>query len=180
VVEGLLNALHLNPDDLRYERANHSTFHPGRSAEVFYGQKPLGYLGELHPIVAQNFELTDAPVMVAEFDLDAILMASVENHRIDALPTTPPLLQDIALVVTEQTAAADVERLIWRIGGKLLRDVKLFDVYRGDPIPAGQKSLAYNLVYGAPDRTLTDKDVAKVHQSIVKVAEKELGARLRA
>jgi phenylalanyl-tRNA synthetase beta chain len=89
-------------------------------------------------------------------------------------------LQDIALVVGEETPAAAVEAAIWKAGGSLLRGVRLFDVYRGDPIPAGHKSLAYSLTYQAFDRTLTDTEVAKVHQKIVKACERELSAKLRA
>jgi phenylalanyl-tRNA synthetase beta chain len=83
-------------------------------------------------------------------------------------------------VVTNQTPAADVEAVIVKAGGDLLKEVRLFDVYVGDPIPAGHKSLAYNLVYQTDEKTLTDKEVAKVHQKIVKAAEHQLGAKLRA
>jgi phenylalanyl-tRNA synthetase beta chain len=83
-------------------------------------------------------------------------------------------------VVNESTPAAEVERVITRAGGNLLKDVRLFDVYRGEPIPTGQKSLAYSLTYQTDERTLTDKEVARVHEKIVKSAERELGAKLRA
>jgi phenylalanyl-tRNA synthetase beta chain len=89
------------------------------------------------------------------------------------------VLQDIALVVNEETPAAAVEAVIVKTGGHLLKGVRLFDVYRGDSIPAGQKSLAYNLVYQADDKTLTDQEVAKIHQKIVKACERELNAHLR-
>ncbi|MCC6800779.1 MAG: phenylalanine--tRNA ligase subunit beta, partial [Anaerolineae bacterium] len=88
--------------------------------------------------------------------------------------------QDIALVVKRDVAAADLEAVIREAGGDLLEDVRLFDVYEGDPIPAGQKSLAYSLTYRAPDRTLTDKEVAKAHERIARAAQKRLGAELRA
>ncbi|MEO8612858.1 MAG: phenylalanine--tRNA ligase subunit beta, partial [Chloroflexota bacterium] len=142
--------------------------------------KAIGAFGELHPLVAQAFELTAAPMLVAEFDLDALLDEVENNHPVKALATTPPVYQDIALVVNADTAAAAVEAVIVKAGGNLLKDVRLFDVYQGDPIPDGQKSLAYNLTYQADDRTLTDKEVAGVHQKIVKAAERELGAKLRA
>ncbi len=96
------------------------------------------------------------------------------------MPTQPAVYQDIALIVDEGTPAAEVEAVIRQAGGDLLEDVRLFDVYRGDPIPAGKKSLAYNLTYRAPDRTLKDDEVAKVHGGIVRAAEKRLGAELRA
>jgi phenylalanyl-tRNA synthetase beta chain len=178
VVEGLLGALHIG--GAAYSRADHASLHPGRSAQLNIHGKPIGSFGELHPLVAEAFDLTAAPILVAEFDLDALLDEVENNHPVKPLATTPPVYQDIALVVNADTSAAAVEAVIVKAGGKLLKDVRLFDVYEGDPIPAGQKSLAYNLTYQADDRTLEDKEVAVVHQKIVKAAERELGAKLRA
>ncbi|MBZ0283782.1 MAG: phenylalanine--tRNA ligase subunit beta [Anaerolineae bacterium] len=178
VVEGLLDGLHI--EGATYARSTHPSLHPGRSAQLNLNGKKVGDFGELHPLVAEMFELTAAPVLVGEFDLDALLEQVEPNFGTQALPTTPPVLQDIALVVNDETPAAAVEAVIVKAGGNLLKGVRLFDVYRGDPIPAGQKSLAYSLVYQADDRTLTDKEVASVHQKIVKTAERELGAKLRA
>ena len=131
-------------------------------------------------MVSKTFGLTSAPVLVGEFDLDKLLDKVNPNTELVDLPTTPPVLQDIALVVNDETPAANVEAVIVKAGGKLLMSVTLFDVYRGDPIPAGQKSLAYNLVYQTDDKTLKDEEVASVHKKIVKAAERELGAKLRA
>jgi phenylalanyl-tRNA synthetase beta chain len=119
-------------------------------------------------------------VLAAELDLDALLAATDELHRVRALPQQPPIYQDIALVVAEATTAAQVEAVIRKAGGGLLKGVQLFDVYTGDPVPAGHKSLAYSLVYQTDERTLTDKEVASVHSKIVKLCERELGATLRA
>jgi len=96
------------------------------------------------------------------------------------VPTQPAVYQDIALVVDRSVSAADLEAVIREAGGDLLEDVRLFDVYEGEAIPAGKKSLAYSLTYRAPDRTLTDKEVAKAHSRIARAAEKRLGATLRA
>ncbi len=178
VVEGLLDRLHIR--GASYARSTHPSLHPGRSARLLIDGRSIGDFGELHPAVARTFELTAAPVFVAEFDLDALLADVDPNYTVQALPTTPPVYQDIALVVSEETPAADVEAVIVRAGGSLLRAARLFDVYRGDPIPAGSKSLAYSLVYQSDERTLKDEDVAKVHQKIVKTCERELNAKLRA
>jgi phenylalanyl-tRNA synthetase beta chain len=178
VVEELLDGLHLS--DVSYTRSSHPSFHPGRSALLSIGKTEIGTLGELHPIVARTFELTDAPILVAEFDLDALLDLVQDRHSVKPLPVTPPVLQDIALVVNEETSATAVEAMIVEAGGDLLKGVRLFDVYRGDQIPAGQKSLAYNLVYQTDERTLKDEEVARVHKRIVKAVERELGAKLRA
>ncbi len=178
VVEGLLNGLHIT--GAVYDRAEHPSLHPGRSASLSINGTPIGAFGELHPLVARAFDLPETPVLVAEFDLEALLDQVEDLHKTTALPTTPPVLQDIALVVGEETPAAAVEAAIWKAGGDLLRGVRLFDVYQGDPIPAGHKSLAYSLTYQALDRTLTDTEVAKVQQRIVKACERELSAKLRA
>ncbi|NWF69281.1 MAG: phenylalanine--tRNA ligase subunit beta [Chloroflexi bacterium] len=178
VVEGLLQGLHI--PGVAYTRAAHPSFHPGRSALLTINGAPAGTFGELHPQVARAYELTDAPVLLAELDLDLLLQHAEENHPVTPLRMQPPVLQDIALVVTEQTPNAQVEAVIAAAGGEMLKSVRLFDVYRGDPIPAGQKSLAYNLVYQSDERTLTDREVAKVHSNIVRACERELNAKLRA
>ncbi len=178
VVEGLLDGLHV--EGASYARSNHASLHPGRSAQLSVGGKVIGEFGELHPLVSKTFGLTAAPVLVAEFDLDALLDVVNPTNELVPLPTTPPVLQDIALVVNEETAASSVEAVIVKAGGNLLKGVTLFDVYRGDPIPVGQKSLAYNLVYQTDEKTLKDEEVASVHKKIVKAAERELGAKLRA
>jgi phenylalanyl-tRNA synthetase beta chain len=183
LIEGLLDGLHINGASCRH--AEHTSFHPGRSALLSIVENggsavEIGVFGELHPQVTQAFDLTDAPVLAAEFDLDALLRFVNPLYIVKPLPVTPPVLQDIALVVNDNTPAAEVERVIARAGGGLLKNVRLFDVYRGDPIPAGQKSLAYSLTYQTDERTLTDKEVARVHEKIVKSAERELGAKLRA
>ncbi|MEZ4669960.1 MAG: phenylalanine--tRNA ligase subunit beta [Anaerolineae bacterium] len=178
VVEGLLDGLHVSGASI--SRSKHPSLHPGRSAQVTIGGAKVGDFGELHPQVARTFELSAAPVYVAEFDLEVLLDMVDPLYDAVPLPTTPPVLQDVALVVNEETTATAVEAVIIKAGGNLLKQVSLFDVYRGDPIPAGHKSLAYNLVYQADDRTLKDEEVASVHKKIVKAAERELGAKLRA
>jgi phenylalanyl-tRNA synthetase beta chain len=178
VIEGLLRGLHITAR-VGCERSAHTSLHPGRSARLTLDDQPVGDFGELHPLVAAAFELTSAPVYVAEIDLDALLSFSPALYPIIPLAVTPPVLQDIALVVKEETPAAAVEAVLVKAGGDLLKRCTLFDVYRGDPIPPGFKSLAYNLVYQTDARTLTDKEVASVHQRLVKAAERELGAKLR-
>ncbi|MEM9952318.1 MAG: phenylalanine--tRNA ligase subunit beta [Chloroflexota bacterium] len=176
VLEGLVDGLHIETIDVT--RGSHSSFHPGRSATLHIGNMVIGTFGELHPRVAQNFELTDMPVMIAELDLDAIIEATPDLYGVEALPTAPPVLEDIALVVPNSTSAAEVEAVIRRAGGDLLRDVKLFDVYTGDSIEAGHKSLAYALTYQG-DETLSDKKVKKLRKKIIGAAEHQLNAKLR-
>lgn len=178
VVEGLLYGLHI--PDVSYAPASHPSFHPGRSALVKSGIQELGTLGELHPLVARAFELTNAPILIAELDLDALAVVSRAHHQLKPIPITPPVLEDIALVVPDSLPAIEVEKVIVQAGGDLLKDVRLFDVYTGSSIPAGHKSLAYSLTYQTDEKTLTDSEVARVRSKIIKAAEKQLGAKLRA
>ncbi len=176
IIEGLVNGLHI--PDVHYARAEHPSFHPGRSALIKSGKRKLGTFGELHPLVARAFDLKNV-TLVAEIDLDALLDKAQGDFRLRALPITPAIYEDIALVVAEATPADDVLRVIQEAGGDLLKDVTLFDVYRGKSIPEGTKSLAYSLTYQTDERTLKDKEVASLRNKIVKAAEKRLGAQLR-
>ncbi|MBI1257740.1 MAG: phenylalanine--tRNA ligase subunit beta [Chloroflexi bacterium] len=178
VIEELLESLRISA--VSYERATNTTFHPGRSALLKVGESEIGVFGEVHPLVAERFGLSVAPVLLAEFDLDVLLSFVPDVVKIKKLPVTPPVLQDIALVVKEETPAAEVEAVIVEAGGDLLKNVRLFDVYQGGSIPEGHKSLAYSLTYQTDDRTLTDDEVARVHARIVRTAERQLGAKLRA
>ncbi len=177
VIEGVLRGLRLR--DVRYTLGGHSSLHPARSATVHVGEQAVGAFGELHPLVASAFKLTGAPVLVAELDLEALLALAPKRHAVKPLPITPAVLEDIALVVDESLPAAQVETVIRKAGGALLRDVRLFDVYRGANLPPNSKSLAYALTYQTDEKTLTDKDVAKVRARIVQAAERELNAKLR-
>jgi len=137
-------------------------------------------MGELHPVVREAFDLPAQPVCALEFDLEVLLAHMGVTRTLQPLPRFPAVVQDIALVVDEDLPAQKVQEAIVKAGGKLLRRVELFDLYRGEPIPPGKKSLAYSLTYQAEDRTLTDEEVAKVQQRIVRRLARELGAELRA
>ncbi len=177
VVQGLLEGLYVA--DAVYQRSTHTTFHPGRSADVLVRGNVVGTFGELHPLVAEAFKLTASPVMVAEFDLERLIRYLPARHEVHALPSTPPILEDLAVVVAEETPASEVEAVIRRMGGKLLRGVSLFDVYRGGNLPVGTKSLAYALTYQTDDKTLKDEDVAKIRGKIIYALENQLNAKLR-
>jgi phenylalanyl-tRNA synthetase beta chain len=164
---------------LEFRPEEHSTFHPGRCAGLYLNGKRIGVAGEIHPLVQGAYDL-DRLVAAAELDLDLLVEDIPMIDKVTSIPAHPAVYQDIALVVSEKTPASEVEQVIVKAGSELLREVKLFDVYRGEPIPSGKKSLAYALTYQAEDRTLTDKEVAKVHGQIVKAVEHQLGATLRA
>jgi phenylalanyl-tRNA synthetase beta chain len=139
----------------------------------------LGVLGELNPAVRKAFELPDQRVVAAELDLEALLSQVPLRWFVDPISAYPAVLQDLAVVVDENVPAAAVQSLIAETGGYLLRDIQLFDEYRGEPVPSGKKSLAYALAFQAPDKTLSDALVAKQVARIVQRLKKELGAELR-
>jgi phenylalanyl-tRNA synthetase beta chain len=151
--------------------------HPGKAAEVKVSGKTVGVFGELHPLVKDRYELEDAPVLVAEFDLET-LRDLKSGYEVRTVPEVPPVLEDIALILDEGIPAAQVEALIRQTGGTVLTDVRLFDVYRGEQVGFGKKSLAYSLTYQA-EKTLTDKEAAAIRVKIVRRLERELGAKLR-
>jgi len=130
------------------------------------GGQGVGSFGVLHPKVAEAYELGNRPVLAAEFDLDAVLAAAPSSHSYTPVPRFPAALRDIAVIVDEQVTAERLVAEIRTAGAPLLRDVRLFDLYRGESIPTGKKSLAYALSYQADDRTLTDKEVDKAHKKI--------------
>jgi phenylalanyl-tRNA synthetase beta chain len=176
-IEGMLAALHI--ENVTYTAGEHSTFHPGKCADVWSGDVLLGTFGEIHPLVKEQYELEKAPVLAAEMDVEALLKAMPLRYETVPVPVYPPILEDLAVVVSEATPAADVVAVIRKSGGKLLEDVFLFDIFRGPQIGEGKKSLAYSLVYRSADKTLRDKDTQKMRKKIIYMLEKELGAKLR-
>lgn len=177
IIAGMLHGLGLH--NATYEPLTENPiYHPGKCARVVYHEQTLGVFGELHPAIKARYEFGNAPVLGAEIDLEALLSAE-PNYTIRPVPEFPPVLEDIAVVVDEAIPAAQVEALIRQTGGKMITSVRLFDVFRGEQIGAGKKSLAYNLTYQA-DKTLTDDEVAAVRNKIVRRLQHELGAALRA
>jgi len=177
VIEAMMAGLHI--DDVHYRAAEHPSLHPGKTAEIVIGETVVGVLGELHPLVKANYEMNEPPIYLAEIDLTPLLDAAMILFDVEAVPTYPPVLEDLAVVVDEAITAAAIEAVIRQGGGQYLTKVQLFDIYRGKQVGAGKKSLAFNLTYVAPDRTLTDKEVYKLRQRIVDLLDKELDAVLR-
>jgi phenylalanyl-tRNA synthetase beta chain len=177
-LELLLSGLHLT--GISYAATESTPFlHPGKAAEVKVAERVVGVFGELHPLVKDRYELGEAPVIVGEFDLD-LLRSLQPSYELEPIAETPPIYEDIAVIVDESVEAAAVEALIRQTGGRSVTHVRLFDVYRGEQVGAGKKSLAYSLTYQAEDRTMTDAEAAAIRTKIVKRLEHEAGAKLRA
>ncbi|MEN9564326.1 MAG: phenylalanyl-tRNA synthetase beta chain [Chloroflexota bacterium] len=176
-VELMLSGLRLT--NISYTATSaYSHLHPGKAAEVKAGDVVIGVFGEMHPLVKEQYELGDSPMLVAEFDLDT-MRTIAPTYGIKTIPETPSMYEDIALIVDESVKAETVEALIKQTGGRSVTNVRLFDLYRDEKIGAGKKSLAYALTYQAEDKTLTDADAAAIRNKIVKRLEKEVGAKLR-
>jgi len=176
-VQEMLKGLSLT--DIEFEPAQNPSFHPGKCASVKVNGKTLGLIGELHPLVIENFELSGQPVLAAELDVEILMPMIPDRYNLEPVPVFPPVLEDLAVVVDEDVQAQRVAELIQQTGGKMVAAVNLFDVYRGGQAGPGKKSLAFSLTYQDPDRTLTDKEVASIRERIINRLEVDLGARLR-
>ncbi|QEL14284.1 phenylalanine--tRNA ligase subunit beta [Limnoglobus roseus] len=153
--------------------------HPGRAAELLVAGQPVGTFGELHPKVAKAFEFKDRAVLVAELDLAAVLKLVPDRYPYRPFSTYPPAKRDLAVVVADDLPSEKVKAELVAAGGDLLSGVELFDVYRGDTLPPGTKSLAFALSYQAADRTLGDKEIQKAHEKIEGRLKHVLKAQIR-
>lgn len=152
--------------------------HPGRCASLSIGNKEIGYIGELHPSVAANYDI-DARVYVGVIDMPSILEEANLDREYQPLPKYPAVARDIAMLVKDEILVKDIENVIKQRGGKILESYSLFDVYKGKQIQEGYKSVAYSITFRAPDRTLTEDEVNKSMKKILNGLETTLGAQLR-
>ncbi len=152
---------------------------PGRAAEMMADGAVIGWVGELHPLAARAFDI-EVPVTVFELDLGALVKAARPARPYVDVPAFPPVSVDVALVVDEGVTHERLVQCMTSAGGRLLEDVRLFDVYRDEErVGAGKKSMAYSLTYRAPDRTLTGEEVEKAHARLIAKVEKATGAEVR-
>ena len=177
-VEQLVGALRL--DEVSFTAADTPAYlHPGKAASIMASKKTVGAFGELHPLVAERYDLGRGAVLVADIDLE-LLRNLTTQEELRSIPEYPPVLEDIAIVLEADIPASRVESLIRQTGGPALVDVRLFDLYRGEQIEAAKRSLAYSLTYQASDHTMTDAEAAAIRNKIVRRLQDELGATLRA
>ena len=180
--KGLLETLltHLRVEGLSFRRGEHPTMHPGRTAVLEVSGRQVGFVGEIHPAVKKEFNLT-APVILFELNLEA-LWPTVDKEVVQVvpLPKFPPVLRDLAFILPEEIKAEALTKLFEEIGSEKLESVNLFDVYQGDNIPTGYRSLAFSLTFRLPDRTLQDEEVNTIMEAIIKAAAERFGAQLRA
>jgi phenylalanyl-tRNA synthetase beta chain len=177
VIEGLLSDLHVS--NVRYIVGDAAMLHPGKSARIMAGEHSLGFAGELHPKVAEAFDLAGKTVLVGDISLACLQAAMPRRYAYKPVSRFPIAKRDIAVIVEESLSTERVEGEIRAAGGELLHEARLFDLYRGDSIPTGTKSLAFALVYQASDRTLAEKEVEKAHKTVENRLRHVLKAQIR-
>ncbi|NIQ97378.1 MAG: phenylalanine--tRNA ligase subunit beta [Desulfuromonadales bacterium] len=177
VAESLVAAFHI--DDVRWQADPGEPFlHPGKSCALVRGDKRLGVLGEVHPRALENFDI-DTPVYLFELDLEAFLETSRDFRGFEAPSRYPDVFRDSALLLDEGISARQLFEVIDSSRVKDVEDVVLFDLYRGKGVPEGKKSMAIRVRYRSSERTLTDEDIQKRHDKIVRSLGKQLGAEIR-
>ncbi|MBO5891940.1 MAG: phenylalanine--tRNA ligase subunit beta [Oscillospiraceae bacterium] len=169
----------LNMPKPSYEAdTNNPSYHPGRCAKVSLAGIPLGYMGQVHPLVAENYGI-DTEVYCVEIDFTKLFTLRLPDPTYVPLPKYQAVNRDLSFVCEEAVTVAQAEAVITAAAGKLLRSVKFFDIYRGTGIPEGKKSMAFSLELRADDRTLTDADSEGVVNKVLDALNEKLGAVLR-
>ena len=176
LVEGVLEVCGITEYTL--QKTDTPTFHPGRNAAVLLEEAQVGTFGEAHPEVLENYDLPYKAYLF-EFDLEALVRATVFAKRFEPISIYPKVERDLAIVVDKGVLSEMPVELIYTAGGEWVESVRLFDVYEGEQVPEGKKSLAYAIVYHSAAETLTDKAVNALHERVVEHLHQKLGAELR-
>jgi len=174
VVETLLGRVGIEAD---FEAGKEESLHPGRAAKIVIDHNVVGIIGELHPKVAESFDLLPQPVVLFELELEKLLPYMSLRGKYRPLSRFPESVRDIAIVVDAEVPAKKVQDIIH--GFPLVSQVSLFDLYTGEQVPSGKKSLAFRVVYQSPAHTLTDEELEKVEREILARLSREVGATLR-
>lgn len=176
VLEGLFDVLGVT-EKISYAAAKRADLHPGRTASILLDGEGIGYIGQVHPEMQKQLDVKETYVF--ELSLVALFGADVAEVSYESIPRFPSMTRDMALVVKADVLAGDVYRTIVEAGGELLKEVALFDLYQGEKMEAGKKSLAFSLRYYNPERTLTDEEVTEAHSRVLQAVEETFGAELR-
>ncbi|MTI68222.1 MAG: phenylalanine--tRNA ligase subunit beta [Firmicutes bacterium] len=180
-IKGILNTIleSLGVYNVEYmPEKHHNTFHPGRTASVVKNNNVLATIGEIHPDVLKNYGIKER-VYALELDLEITSILTNLKNKYKELPKYPAINRDMAIVLDEEILVKEIEKIIKETGGELIEDITLFDVYKGEQIPEGKKSVAYSVTYRSYERTLKDEEVSKIHKEIVELIKDKLQATLR-
>lgn len=177
ILEALFTELGLN-SQVEYRQAETiADMHPGRTAEILLNGRVIGFIGQIHPTLQKELDLKET--FIFELSFKDAAQANVAPIAYQVIPRFPSISRDIALVVDTNTVAGDIKKVIIEAGGSLLKEVSIFDLYEGEHMEAGKKSLAYSLKYFDPERTLTDEEVTKAHEKVLTAVKEKSGAELR-
>lgn len=174
-IQNILSAS-FSRDDITFKPESHPALHPGQSASVHYGDKKIGHFGAIHPVIAQNLDITGR-IFLFEIDLGLLQDKPITSMR--EISKFPEIRRDIALLVNQAIPAKDIQDTIKRTAGDWLKDVFIFDVYQGKGITPGLKSIALALILQHPTRTLVDDEVADLMERVITSLKGQLGAELR-
>ncbi|WP_099221438.1 phenylalanine--tRNA ligase subunit beta [Listeria costaricensis] len=176
IVEGLVQKLGIT-SPVTFKPAQKADLHPGRTAALYLDEKEIGYLGALHPATEKAYDLHETYVF--ELNFAALLEAEKTAILYQAIPRYPAVTRDIAFVVGEDVAHQAILTVIRENGGKLLQDVKLFDIFQGDSLGENKKSMAYSLTYQDPERTLVEEEVSAQTEQVTNALQEAFGAVIR-
>ncbi|MEH7116570.1 phenylalanine--tRNA ligase subunit beta [Neobacillus vireti] len=176
ILEGLFAKLGLE-DRIEYVQAQLDGMHPGRTAEIRLEGVSVGFVGQVHPTVQKELDLKDTYVF--ELSLQAVLQEETAPLQYNTIPRFPTITRDIALVVNRETVSGTLKEIILSTGAPLLQEAEVFDLYEGERMEEGKKSIAFSLKYLDPERTLTDEEVTKVHERVLEALRDQAGAVLR-
>jgi len=176
-IDAIISGLNIKKAVYCADRANPS-YHPGRCAAISIDNEIVGYIGQIHPLVAKNYGI-DSEVFCAELNMDILFSMQLPEATYVPLPKFPAVTRDLSVICDEEITVALAESVITEAAGKLMRNVRLFDIYRGVGIPEGKKSMAFSMELRADDRTLTDADSEAVMGKIIAALEAKLNATLR-
>lgn len=177
VIEEFFDSIGINGRIIYDPDADRNFLHPGRQANIIYDGKVLGYLGEVHPEVCDNYDIK-TKAYVAVLDMPELMPYATFDRKYKGIAKYPAVSRDISMVVPKEIMAGQIEAVIAQRGGKILEDYQLFDIYEGDQIKEGFKSVAYSITFRAKDRTLEDADVTAAMKKILNGLE-GMGIELR-
>ncbi len=177
IVEEMMDVLRISEYEFLPVKDNPS-FHPGRTAKLMVAGKESGIFGQIHPSVAEKFEAAQTNY-IGIIDIEPLVEAANLMPEFKSLPKYPAVVRDIAMLVDEDILVKQIQKLICSNAGNILEEIKLFDVYKGKQVPEGKKSVAYSITFRASDRTLTDEEVGKSMNKVIKALSEKLGAQLR-
>ena len=175
IVEAFVNKLELNVEFSPYQGM--ASMHPGRTASISLDGEIIGFVGQVHPQAAKNYDIPET--YVAELSLTAIEAALKSDNIFVEITKFPMVTRDLALLLDKETSHKDIVSAMTSVGIKQLTTIKLFDVYQGANIAVDKKSMAYSLTFQNPNDNLTDEEVARYMEKIIKALIEEIGAEVR-